>query len=63
MKRPRWLLGPYKPLDRPRFPVSRELVSKQLRAAEKCPVNGIRPLLVESQPDTFRPLPQMDEGV
>lgn len=44
-------------LKRPRFTVDRDLVSRQLRAAESKPVNGIKPLLVEDQPDSFvRPL-------
>jgi hypothetical protein len=50
-KLPRLFVGRYVELKRPRFPVSRELVSKQLREAELHPANGIKRVYVEEQPD------------
>lgn len=49
----RYSVTPFQELRRPRFPVDRELVSKQLRAAERCPTNGIKPLRIEDQPPSF----------
>lgn len=47
-----------------RFVVDRSLVSRQLREAEKHPVNGIRPVLIEDQPDSFvKPLDYGELGV
>lgn len=52
-KLPRWFIGPARDIRRPRFPVNRDLVSKQLRAAEVLPPNSIKPLRVEDQEDSF----------
>lgn len=52
-KIPKLVIGPYRELQRPKFPVDRSLVSRQLRAAELHPVNGIKRVLIEDQPDTF----------
>lgn len=64
----RYSVTPFQELRRPRFPVDRELVSKQLRAAERCPVNGIKgrliveeetlpPHITERRPVDFEDLP------
>lgn len=62
-KLPRLLLGPYHEIRRPRFPVDRNLVSKQLRAAESLPANSIKPVLIQENEDTWvKPL-DYDEGL
>jgi hypothetical protein len=56
---PKLFVGPYVPLDRPRFPVDRELVSKQLRVAGAMPPNSIKRVILEE--DTFVAQPFLDE--
>jgi hypothetical protein len=50
---PKLFIGAYQPLERPTFPVDDELVSKQIREAEKHPVNGIKPVLILENEDTW----------
>jgi hypothetical protein len=48
---PKLFVGPYRELRRPVFDVNTKLVSDQLAAAEAHPVNGIKPVYIEEQPD------------
>lgn len=52
LRLPRLFLSPYRPLDRPRYPVDRSLVSKQLAAAARLGDNSIKPV-IEDHPDEF----------
>ena len=58
---PKLFIGRFEELKRPRFPVDRKLVSRQMRAAEQHPANGIKPLLIESQPETVQPFRPYDD--
>lgn len=40
----------YSPLDRPRWPVDRDLISRQLRAAAKLGENSIKPIQRKERP-------------
>jgi hypothetical protein len=56
-------IGPHRELKRPTYEVCNELYQKQLKAAAKCPVNGIKPM-IEDQPDTWvKPIDYRDLGV
>lgn len=52
LRRPRFV-GPFHELKRPSYPVDRSLMARQLEAAKDKPVNGIKRVLLEDQPDTF----------
>ncbi len=53
MRFPKVFLGPHREIKRPCFTPSNELYERQLKAAARCPVNGIKPLLIQENPDTF----------
>jgi fructose-bisphosphate aldolase class 1 len=56
-------IGPHREIKRPTYEVCNELYQKQLKAAAKCPVNGIKPM-IEDQPDTWvKPIDYRDLGV
>jgi hypothetical protein len=40
---------------RAEFPIDDRLIQRQLDAAQNCPVNGIKRVLIEDQADTFVP--------
>ncbi len=46
-------IGPHRELKRPTYEVCNELYQKQLKAAAKCPVNGIKPVMIQENEDTF----------
>lgn len=52
----------YRPLKRPVFDVSDTLVARQLKAAASRPVNGIKPVLILENPDTFVRPAHIEEG-
>lgn len=39
------VVGRYEPLRRPTYPVDQRLVERQIRAAQRCPVNAIKPVV------------------
>lgn len=40
------VIGGYEPIRRPVYPVNHRLVERQIRAAQRCPVNDIKPVVI-----------------
>jgi len=43
LRRP--VLGPFEPIRRPEYSPNERLIARQIEAAKRCPVNGIRPIV------------------
>jgi hypothetical protein len=43
------IVGGYRPIRRPTYPVDQRLVERQIEAAKRCPVNEIRAVVARSR--------------